>query len=94
MRGIAAALELGLDGDEPVPSPNRAQGLPEAATLPVGADRGLVTEAHRMSANVFLATDKQVLRRDALLAGEGFGSFRRRGCSTHCGGQAVGVNQR
>lgn len=73
MRGIAAALELGLDGDAADAPPGRARGLPVeiAQTLPAGADRSLVAEAYRQGADVFLTTDKRVLRRDSLLAGEG-----------------------
>lgn len=73
MRGLAAALRLGLDGDEPDPPPDRGQGLPEAVvlSLPAGADRSLVAEAHRQGADVFLTTDRRVLRRDPELAAEG-----------------------
>lgn len=72
MRGVAAALELGLDGDDPDP-PLRRTALSDDVllSLPAGPDRALVAEAHATGCDVFLTTDRRVLRRDPFLAPAG-----------------------
>ena len=65
MRALEAALALGLDGEETFPE-RRPYGPPSRPLdgLPKGKDRELVQQAYRNGSDVFLTTDKGILRRD------------------------------
>jgi hypothetical protein len=63
--GLAEALSLGLDGWQDWPEQRRALPDTVALRLPKGQDRELVKEAQVLGADVFLTTDRKVLRCDA-----------------------------
>ena len=64
MNGLAAALSLGLDGVGTRPESRQALDPELLDCLPKGHDRRLVHQAHAVGADVFLTTDKGILKRD------------------------------